>query len=275
MFYLHFSIVGPQKAGTTWIYEYLKTLPEVCFPAEVKETFFFDKYYYKGLDWYFWHFKHCKENDKKGEVAPTYFDVSEVPERIYRLNKNIKIVVTLRNPYERCWSLYLHQLRYGFVKGTFQEAIKQDPRILTSSFYATHLKRWFNVFEKEQVLIMLHDELKNNPNQYIKQICHFLDIPFQEKPEFFQKEINPTELSRNIFLAKVFNDLAHWLRSYRMYWLINFSKKLGLKKLIFSGGRLPQGPTEVDYQIMEEKFEAEIKQLETMLNLDLSQWKRS
>jgi len=272
---LYFAVIGSQKAGTTWIYEYLKTLPEVCFPAEVKETFFFDKYYYKGLDWYFWHFKHCKENDKKGEVAPTYFDVPEVPERIYKLNKSIRIVVTLRNPYERSWSLYLHQLRYGFVKGTFQEAIKQDPRILTSSFYATHLKRWFNVFEKEQVLIMLHDELKNNPNQYIKQICHFLDIPFQEKPEFFQKEINPTELSRNIFLAKVFNDLAHWLRSYRMYWLINFSKKLGLKKLIFSGGRLPQGPTEVDYQIMEEKFEAEIKQLETMLNLDLSQWKRS
>jgi len=39
---LDFVIIGSQKAGTTWIYEYLKTLPGVCFPAKVKETFFFD-----------------------------------------------------------------------------------------------------------------------------------------------------------------------------------------------------------------------------------------
>ena len=60
-----------------------------------------------------------------------------------------------------------------------------------------------------------------------------------------------------------------------MYWLINFPKKLGLKKLIFGGGKLPEGPTEIDYKIMEERFEPEIEELETMLNLDLSSWKRS
>ncbi len=49
---LDFIIIGPQKAGTTWIYEYLKTLPGVCVPVKVKETFFFDKYYHKVIkDW--------------------------------------------------------------------------------------------------------------------------------------------------------------------------------------------------------------------------------
>lgn len=273
-FKLDFIVIGPQKTGTTWIYEYLKTIPRVCFPNKVKETFFFDKYYHKGLDWYFWHFRHCKKNDKRGEVAPTYFDVPQVPGRLYKLNKEMKIVVTLRNPYERSWLLYLHQLRYGFVKGTFQHAIKKDPRILVSSLYATHVQRWLDIFGKEQVLVVLHDELKKTPGNYIKKICNFLGIPYQEKNGFFQQEINPDEMSRNILGAKVVNNIAYWLRSHRMYNIINFAKKLGLKKLIFSGGRLPSGPVEIDYQIMENQFESEISRLEAILKQDLSSWRR-
>lgn len=65
---LDFVAVGPEKTGTTWIYSYLKE-PGVCFPLEVKEIFFFDKFYNKGLGWYMCHFKHCQAESRKGEVA--------------------------------------------------------------------------------------------------------------------------------------------------------------------------------------------------------------
>ena len=71
-FKLDFVIVGPQKAGTSWIYYYLKDTPQICFPSQMKETFFFDRYYEKGLHWYARHFKLCRKNDKIGEVAPKF-----------------------------------------------------------------------------------------------------------------------------------------------------------------------------------------------------------
>ena len=244
--HIEFVIVGPQKAATTWIYEYLKSLPNICFPAKVKETFFFDKYYCKGLDWYFWHFKNCKPDTKWAEVAPSYFNNPETPARLYNFNKTMKILITLRNPY--------------------------DPHILDSSFYATHSRRWLSYFGNN-VSFVFHDDLVESPKKYIEKVCNYLDIPYVELNEFFDKKVNPNEMSRHNMIAKWSSTFAHWLRSHRMYDVINFFKVLGVKDLVFSGGGLPNGLSESDYQIMKDKFEQEITLLEPIVGRDLSCWR--
>jgi hypothetical protein len=41
-------VIGPMKAGTTWLYSYLISRGDVCLPEGVKETFFFDRRFNKG-----------------------------------------------------------------------------------------------------------------------------------------------------------------------------------------------------------------------------------
>jgi hypothetical protein len=271
-YHIDFMVVGPQKAGTTWIYEYLKMLPDVCMPIKVKEVLFFDNRYNNGLDWYFWHFKHCVKGQKIGEVAPTYFDEKEVPDRLFKLNNKLNIVVCLRNPYERSWSLYLHQLRYGVVKGSFENAVKEDPRILTSSLYATHLKKWLDVFG-EQVKVMYLEELREYPEEYIQEICNFLNIHYQKKDELFYKKVNPDDMSRWHWLARSASNMSCWLRKYRMYFIVNILKRTVLRDILYCGGKTPEGPSAKDYQIMASKLEPDILKLERLLNKDFDIWK--
>lgn len=270
---LDFVAVGPEKTGTTWIYHYLKDL-EVCFPLKVKETFFFDKFYNKGLNWYIRHFKHCQAQYKKGEVAPTYFDVPEAPGRLYQINHEIKIIITLRDPYERTKSLYFHELKYGKAKGPFQKSVKVRPHILNSSYYATHVQRWLKTFGKKRVLILLYEQLKEDPANFMRQICDFIDVPYKEKNDLFQQVINPSEMSRSYLLAKLSSKLSLWLLSHHLYSLVSFGKRLELRKFIYSGKALPNEFSNEDYQLMRDHFEPEIDRLESILNLNLSSWKR-
>lgn len=272
-FELDFVFVGPQKAGTTWIYEYLLPSPSLCFPAGVKETFFFDKYHDKGLEWYTWHFKDCKDITKKIEIAPSYFDVEQVPERVYQVNKNARIFITLRNPYERTWSLYLHQHRYGYVTGPFETAIKQDPRIMSSSMYSIHVKRWRDIFN-DNVEILFIEDLRDNAELYIKNICSSLNIPYERREDLFTKKVNPDGTSRNIAIANRIRRFSNWLRSHRLHFLVNMFKKPWLHDLIYNGGQTPEGPTALHYEIMESQFEEDINLLQHMVTRDISDWHR-
>ena len=128
-------------AGTTWIYQYLQSRDDICLPYGVKETMFFDKFYCKSLKWYENHFKNIKSVKKIIEVAPTYFHHNLAPERIYGTLGNIPLLFTLRNPANRCYSLFLHMRRYGMTKCTdFIDAAHKHPEIIQTSRYAYHLK---------------------------------------------------------------------------------------------------------------------------------------
>ena len=54
--------VGPQRTGTSWLHAQLSRHSRLCFPRRVKETFFFDERFHKGLEWYWSHFYHCSGN---------------------------------------------------------------------------------------------------------------------------------------------------------------------------------------------------------------------
>lgn len=43
--------VGSQKSGTTWLYHYLRSLNQTCFP-EIKEIHYFDSLYLGEMKWY-------------------------------------------------------------------------------------------------------------------------------------------------------------------------------------------------------------------------------
>ena len=143
-FYLNFVCVGPQRTGSTWLHQHLTQHPAICFPQDVKETMFFDRYYEKGLSWYTAHFTHRGEKQLCGEIAPTYFDVDVVPTRLHQLNPECRIIINLRNPVSRTLSLYRHHLSKGRVRGSFEEAVLQMPRIIDSGKYALHIPRWLN-----------------------------------------------------------------------------------------------------------------------------------
>lgn len=217
-----FLIVGAQKAGTTSLFKYLAQHPAIQAP-ENKEIGFFcwDKSYALGTDWYNSQFPYAVPFFNKKityEATTEYLVMPSVPERIAKYNKNMKIVVLVRDPIERAYSQYqmyvrkkelqktvgapthrhdtdaavfLDSLKFEGKMPTFEQAIMPEYELLTQKnetivpaylyqgFYAQHLNNYLRFFDKKQIFVIENKELENNTLEVLKKLFFFLELPTQ------------------------------------------------------------------------------------------------
>jgi Sulfotransferase domain len=221
-----FLIIGVQKGGTTSLYRYLEQHPRVA-SAFAKEVHFFDNHthdykYGKGLSWYRSHFAYNlskfypsfipRSNLVTGEASPDYiFDV-HAPQRIAEALPQAKLIILLRNPVDRAYSHYMHNVRAAWDRKreplSFEEAIAAEPirlqgekdRLLQDThyfsynymhysylqrgIYADQLQTWFRLYSPEQLLILGSENFFTNPQAYFKKVLEFLKLPDCELPQY-------------------------------------------------------------------------------------------
>jgi len=267
-------VIGPMRTGTTWIYEYLLARGDVCLPNGVKETFFFDRNYGKGLEWYKAHFHYCNPGRHRRivEVAPSYFHSRDAPHRIRETMNEVCFVAILRDPVARSWSHYLHLLSYGYTQAAFHEAVREFPEILDASRYATHLKRWRNLFPG-RVYVLFFEELGSNREEYCRRLCNVLQLEYR-KPVLCGGRSNPGTAPFSPWLARAGRTMANALRSRRLYFIINAAKAVGLKCLFFghSERNLPK-PGDEDLAWLVKQLESEVRTLQSEFSESVSAWR--
>lgn len=227
-------VIGPMKSGTSWIQDYLQARGDVALPNGVKETFFFDRRYRKGIRWYAAHFSQADPDTHSAtvEVAPSYFHAPDAPARIHDVLGDIRLIVTLRDPVRRAWSHYLHLRRYGYTRAPLRKAVTRFPEILEASRYRSGLERWRAVFPRDRIWILRQEELATLPEKYAERLCAGLSIPAVAPPARMGKS-NEATLPRSFWLAAAGDRTAHFLRERRLYGFVNIAKRLGLKELFF------------------------------------------
>lgn len=231
--------MGPQRAGTSWIDRYLRYRKDVCLPAHVKEVFFFDRHYGRGVEFYQDHFKPDKRHVLIAEVSTTSFDHTEAPRRVYEaFGNDIRLICPLRHPVLRSYSLYRHYRRYGIVTGSLQEACEAEPQILNSSRYASHLGRWLEFFEKDNIHFLFQEDLEVSQNSYVGKLCEALAVPYQELTEDLVGKFNAATPPQLSLIAGMAQKSADWFRNHKMYFVLNFARKLGAKELLFGKDKL-------------------------------------
>lgn len=169
-----FIIIGEMKCGTTALYRYICDHPMVE-PAKRKELAFFNAYYHKGMEWYKSQFPDC-ENCITGE-ATGYLKFPDVAPRVYDAVPNAKLLLILRNPVDRAYSHYHMHLRKGKIQVPFEEAIQDHSTYLDKGIYAWKLKRWMEVFPKEQFHIVQSEQLYKHPQKTLNETFKFLGLP--------------------------------------------------------------------------------------------------
>ncbi len=183
-----FFIIGAQMAGTTSLFEYLATHPDI-FPSSVKEPKFFlrenptaedeDRYrsVFSGRGTERWEF----------EASPHYTQYPQytgVPERIHARFPGARLIYILRHPIDRIYSHYLFRLSKpdkGEQRG-FDDAIAANPLYLNTSRYHFQLTQCLRVFAPTQIHVVLFEELLENPRGTIAGIFDFLGVESFEPP---------------------------------------------------------------------------------------------
>jgi len=139
--------------------------------------------------------------DKKklsGDITPKYSELPEKAiEKISSLYPDAKIIISLRSPIDREWSRAKMNLmkKKGIDDYTkvdislFKEEFRDDLQHQAND-YVNLVKRWKKYFPEENVLVFFYEELLDDPNKLLNNICNFLKIKPIEFKEATRK-VNP------------------------------------------------------------------------------------
>jgi hypothetical protein len=271
----NFIAVGPPRTATTWLDTALRG--HVGLPLRTKETHFFARNYRQGLAWYESHFRHCVSEPIVGEICAAYFENPQARERIRAHIPGCRIICTLRDPVQRLYSYYKLMRHNGRTELGFGPALARHRQMLASSRYALHVTNWRADFGKENVLVVLNDDLTADPQGYLNSIADFIGIGAvltRADADMARNKANTIKVApRSAWLARKARQIRHQLGSYRMYRTRRLLTEAGVWRFCFGGGEAfpPLDPAIASW--LRGLLRPEIDALEDLLDRDLSNWK--
>jgi hypothetical protein len=233
-----FIAIGPQKAGTTWLDAVMRQHGDICLPADRKEVFFFDRYYDRGLDWYEGLFSHCAACNAIGEVTPTYFAKPHTLRRIAAHYPDIRLVIILRNPVERLITHYGMFIENGSRARDIYEALDMHEALYRASNYAAHLPVLFDLFDPEQIHIMIYEELfahDRSRQRHLYELARFLGVNADEmvSRDIAEKIRETRGPPKSRLLYGIATYIRKLLLRYDMEWIVKCLNRLGLRRAHF------------------------------------------
>jgi len=243
----NFFIIGAPKSGTTSLYNYLCTHPNI-FMSEIKGPHFFatdlnNSRLVKTEKEYLDLFKPVKKHHLAiGEASVLYLYSREAIKNLYENYPKSKLIVLLRNPIdiiqswhaEKLWSgteitenielaWKFAKVRRNNVESKYNDdAILDYPRI---AMLGDQIQFLLNYFSKEQIKFIIFDELVKNTKEQYNDVIKFLELPFHNKDDFHI--YNPYKEYKVKWIQ---NFLTHPPRL--MIFILNIFKQLvGIKKI--------------------------------------------
>ena len=287
--------IGAMKAASGWIFKCLELHPEVGDSEWSKELHFFTKpyNYKKGIEYYYSMFSQHPKGKIKGEFTPAYMALPQVASLIHKHLPNVKLIASLRNPVDRAYSHFRYNIqergRYRVYK-SFEDTIRNDETIIERGFYYNQLKPYFDLFPRENILILFFEDIKNNPKEIVHRLYKFLGL---KDINFVPSLINRKRSITGAYVIKhkfpLLNLLVFWFNSKlkKDGSLRKFVNKFKIEKMYFKSQKVsrkqitaknvktlsipPLKQSTRDYLL--NIYKDDIQNLEKLLNRDLSFWK--
>ena len=285
----NFFIIGAPKCATTSLARWLDQHESVFFSIPKEPAFFNDSSVtIKTLKQYETLYKKAnKSHIAVGEGTTHYFYSDTAIKKILDYSPKAKFILCLRNPIDMAVSMHSERLYQGdeAIK-SFEEVWKKDisergmRRVslfqnkfshLTYKELCSHgywLQRLLKIVDRDQLHIILFDDLKKDAKKVFSEVLSFLGLPPNDEIKLLKhntaKQIKSIWISRLIkwgvyikkkIFGKYRTNIASFLRNMNTYKEKN-----------------EQISSEL-YQEMLNYFLEDIILLESLINKDLSEWK--
>ncbi len=202
-----FFIVGAAKSATTSLWQYLAQHPDIFMPSEIrfKEPSYFDSTYgVNDYSMYLELFHEALPSQKVGEASTPYLADRRAAQRIHAQMPHARIIILLRNPVDRAFSLYRWMRAAGFEpEATFEGALQREKERLagdcrfihrpdlnfndflyfTSGLYHEQARRYLETFGPDAVRVMVFEEFSIATARLVRETFRFLGVDDSFSPK--------------------------------------------------------------------------------------------
>jgi hypothetical protein len=297
----NFFLVGAPRAGTTSLWQYLKAHPEVYMPAtlEGKEPSHFCDLTApwarrcRDYETYLTLFEKGHRALAVGDASTNYLIAPEAAGRIQRQYPDAKILIILRNPADRAYSVYSFLCYWGIETATTFEAAlrREDARAedaafrsehellyyaflyYRSSLYSQQIKRYLDLFPRDKVHIVLNDDLKQRGMEVVQGIYRFLGVnpDFEPELDVHNKSQLPMSITLQNRIASRWH--AHPLRPrtpIRRRDKLHYPVAIGINTLLGNYRKAKMRPE--TRRALIERFRPDIEATSVLIGRDLGAW---
>jgi hypothetical protein len=186
-----FVIIGAQKAGSTALMQQLRDHPQVYLPAG--ETRYFRD------PWYLFQDPSVLSSEvatakpgvrRRGIKCPDLLGLDECAPRVLDALGRVQLIAVLREPVSRAISAYYWYMQWGYLPvespdvglrrildGAHGDAYPRAAEVLEFGLYGKHLARWTGLFGAERLLVLVDDDLRDQPERELSAAFGFLGVP--------------------------------------------------------------------------------------------------
>jgi hypothetical protein len=294
-------VSGLPRSGTSSMHTYLGRHPDI-YMTPIKEPNFFcrdfreesDAFHgkplyfpYRRLDRYMDLYKGWSGEVLAGEASWTNLYSKAAAAAIHDFNPRATVLILLREPVSFLYSFHsAATFALGEHMTDFEAALEAEPlrkqgkalskRVITPSWlhysefvaYADHVDRYFKLFPREQIKVVLFDDLASNAERVFSDTLAFLGVDAGFRPNF--DVVNPNKILKWPQFKKAVLDSPYFRRLLR--WAFRDDGYAALKNLyknrIVSYRPRPPLPEELRDRLMR-KFSDEVEKISRLLGVDL------
>src|ERR1700749_4585478 len=132
--------------------------------------------------WYGRIFSLAEERQRCGEVCPDYAMLPDDGIRhVLKLSPEVRIVLSLRDPIDRCWSQLRMDIRRGHKKDLRAlEAGAAHSDLYNRSDYPRMIANWRRFIPEDRFLTIFMDDIEAHPGKVIESLSGFLGVKYRE-----------------------------------------------------------------------------------------------
>ncbi len=296
-----FFIVGAPKCGTTAMDDYLRQHPEVFIP-DIKELHFFGRDLPFGRprmkrERYLSLFAPASTQKRIGESSVWYLYSKEAAKEIREFSPSARIIVMLRDPVDAMHSMHSQRIYNGtenlldFAEALAAEEDRKRGRRLPKNVtkdnlmglyyrdavrYTDQVRRYFEVFGRERVHVILFDDLRADTARVYRETCRFLEVDPGFRPRI--EIVNANKRVRSEQLRNLVRFAPASLRALAKPLVPSSRLRQKVKADLKRWNTKYVARAEMDPALRKQlgtEFRSEVQRLGDLLGRDLSHWSRA
>jgi hypothetical protein len=309
-----FLLIGERRSGTTTLANWIMCHPDIYLQPQMDIGYFIDtelvgarKQKSGKADYKIWNKEHSKQGYSQyfknaltgnlvGEKSADYLFWTPCHSRIKKMLPNIKLIITLRDPIKRAYSMYWNELGKKRETRSFEEAVKEEHLRMENSDYAkmhlSYIERGFydksiiellKVFDSQNVFVIILEDAIKNPINNLKSLYEFLEIDTNKGYNNAEKRYNSNwTLIRkpkwdNNKVLKVTENMYYQFVKYMCKYIYykNVDSRRHLIRKLTKRFRYSIADKPIDMKVkldLIQLYKPSVKRLEKILDRDLAIW---